>query len=75
VDDTYRILTAIVQHELQTEIPPMGSETILDDLPGWDSVALAGVLLAIEERFQVAAVRRDLVPTTGAELLLLCNPV
>jgi len=73
VDETYRLLTEIIKRELQTEIEPLRPDTVLDDLPGWDSVALAGVLLAIEEQFHVNAVRRDVVVVTGEELALLCK--
>jgi hypothetical protein len=31
------------------------------------------VLLSIEEQFQVNAVRRDVVATTGAELFQICQ--
>ncbi|MCB8883358.1 hypothetical protein ACELLULO517_24130 [Acidisoma cellulosilytica] len=74
MDDIYQVLTTILESELQTDIPPLRPDTVLDDLPGWDSVSLAGVLLAIEEQFQVNAVRRDLVATTGADLFRLCKP-
>jgi acyl carrier protein len=73
VDDTYRLLTKILESELQTPISPLRPDTVLDDLPGWDSVTLAGVLLSIEEQFQVNAVRRDVVATTGAELFQICQ--
>ncbi len=74
MDDLYRVLTTILADELQTDIPPLRPDTVLDDLPGWDSVSLAGVLLAIEERFKVNAVRRDATATTGADLARLSQP-
>ncbi len=75
MDDTYRRLSQIVGAELGTEPVELQPDTVLDDLPGWDSVALAGVLLAVEEQFNVNAVRRDVgVLATGADLARLCHP-
>jgi acyl carrier protein len=70
----YEELTAIVGDELGSPPQPIGPDTLLDDIPGWDSVTLAGVLLAIESRFGVAAGRQQLDGVaTGADLARLCR--
>lgn len=72
--DVYEILSEIVGSELGAAIAPIGPETQLDDIAGWDSVTLAGVMLAIEARFGVAASRRRVDQiSTGADLARLCE--
>jgi acyl carrier protein len=52
---------------------PVALDTILADLPGWDSVAMAGVMLALEDRFGVMLERTsvDGVNTAGDLLALV----
>ena len=75
MDDIYRKLTEIMRNELGIDDLELQPDTVLDDLPGWDSVTLAGVLLAVEDQFHVNAVRRDAgILVTGADLARLCQP-
>lgn len=59
-DETYRTLTALIEDELAIRPLVLAPETVLADLRGWDSVALAGVLVAIEMRFGVVVDRDQL---------------
>ena len=73
--DIYARLSHIVAGEIGADGVAIGPETELDDLPGWDSVALAGVLLAIESEFEVGVTRQQIQHmSTGADLARLCAP-
>jgi acyl carrier protein len=75
MSDVYGQLAEIIGQELSTPPPSIGADTVLDDLPGWDSVTVAGVLLAIEEQFGVMTGRREIDQLrTGADLARLCTP-
>jgi acyl carrier protein len=67
--ETYRVLAALISEETGTAPVELTPETVLADLRGWDSVAIAGVLLAIESRFGIE-VDRDCVEnlTTAKDL-------
>jgi acyl carrier protein len=68
------MLAAIIGEELDTPPPPLDPDTVLDDIPGWDSVTVAGVLLAIEERFGIVASRAEIDELrTAADLARLCQ--
>ena len=70
----YEQLGRIIGDELGTAPVPLTPETLLDDIPGWDSVTIAGVLLGIEETFDVVATRKLLARlVTGADLARLCE--
>jgi acyl carrier protein len=71
--EPYASLSAIIGKELGVTVPELDAESQLDDLPGWDSVALAGVLVALEARFGVAVGRTeiDAIETAG-DLARLC---
>jgi acyl carrier protein len=70
----YEQLGRIIGDELGTEPVALTPETKLDDIPGWDSVTIAGVLLGIEETFGVVATRSVLSRlVTGADLARLCE--
>jgi acyl carrier protein len=70
----YEQLGRIIGDELGTAPIALTAEMRLDDIPGWDSVTVAGVLLGIEERFNVVATREDLTQlATGADLARLCG--
>lgn len=56
-DEIYRTLTALIEDELAAGPVSLTPETVLRDLRGWDSIAFAGVLVAIEIRFGVAVDR------------------
>ena len=56
-DEIYRTLAALIEEELASGPLAVAPATVLRDLRGWDSVATAGVLVAIEIRFGVAADR------------------
>jgi acyl carrier protein len=60
-------LAAIIGGELGIAPPALDADSELADLPGWDSVALAGVLVALEARFGVAVGRAeiDAIETAG----------
>lgn len=73
--DLYATLGALIGEELATPPVALTPATQLDDIPGWDSVALAGVVLAIETRFAVAVSRAQVDGIhTGADLAALCGP-
>lgn len=74
MSDVYAVLTEIVSRELDTALPTLTEATRLDDLSGWDSVALAGVLVEIESRFGVVATRAQIdgVRTAG-DLARMCG--
>ncbi len=75
MSDVYSQLAAAIGAELDCPPPPLGPDTVLDDIPGWDSVTVAGVLLAIEEMFGTVATRREIDDLrTGADLARLCEP-
>jgi acyl carrier protein len=74
MSDVYEMLAAIIGEELDTPPPPLSPDTVLDDIPGWDSVTVAGVLLAIEERFGIVASRAEIDELqTAADLARLCQ--
>ena len=52
-EDTYRVLAALIGEEIGIGPVELAPETVLADLRGWDSVAIAGVLLAVEARFGI----------------------
>ena len=52
-EETYRVLAALIGEEIGTGPVELAPETVLADLRGWDSVAIAGVLLAVESRFGI----------------------
>ena len=73
MSSTYERLSTLVGEELGRAGVQITPETELDDLPGWDSVALAGVLLAIETEFGVPVARSAADGVlTGADLARLC---
>ena len=73
MSDVYSQLAAIIGQELSSPPPPLGPDTVLDDIPGWDSVTVAGVLLAIEDQFGTVTSRREVDGLqTGADLAKLC---
>lgn len=47
------LIAAIVGAEIAADPASLDADTRLDDLPGFDSVAMAGVLLEIEDRLGV----------------------
>jgi len=59
-DEIYRTLAVLIEEELASGPLALAPETVLRDLRGWDSVATAGVLVAIEIRFGVAVDRERL---------------
>jgi acyl carrier protein len=73
--DTYRVLGTLVGEEIGTGPVELTPETVLADLRGWDSVAIAGVLLAIESQFDVEVDRDRLENlTTAQDLAELVEP-
>jgi acyl carrier protein len=75
MSDVYQALGEILGEELGRAPVPLTAQTELDDLPGWDSATLAGVILAIEFAFGVSITRDQLGPIeTGADLARLCQP-
>jgi acyl carrier protein len=58
--DAYRDVGEIIGNELGGAPVDVSPGMELADIPGWDSVALAGVLMAIEERLGYAP-DRDLI--------------
>jgi acyl carrier protein len=50
---TLAVLGDLIGDELGCGPVALQADTILADLPGWDSVAMAGVMLALEDRFGV----------------------
>lgn len=75
MSELYATLGALIGEELATPPVPLAPGTQLDDIPGWDSVALAGVVLAIETRYGVAVSRAQVDGIhTGADLAALCGP-
>ena len=73
--DVYDRLSSIVAEEVGASDLAIGPDTELEDIPGWDSVALAGVLLAIETEFDVTAGRAQVQALVrGADLARLCGP-
>lgn len=66
-DEIYRALAALIGEELGTDQVALTPETVLADLRGWDSVAIAGVLIAIESRFGVEVDRDHLENLTMAK--------
>jgi acyl carrier protein len=73
----YTTLGEILGDELDTAPVQLTADTELADIPGWDSAALAGVILGIETAFSVtihAGQIRDI--NTAADLARLCanNP-
>ena len=73
--DTYRVLGALIGEEIGTGPVELAPETVLADLRGWDSVAIAGVLLAIEARFDIEVDRDRLENlTTAKDLADLVEP-
>lgn len=70
----YRTLGEILGEELGCAPVALTAQTELDDLPGWDSATLAGVILSIEAAFGVGITREQLGPiATGADLARLCH--
>lgn len=70
----YQTLGEILGEELGCAPVPLTAQTELDDLPGWDSATLAGVILSIESAFGVSVTREQLGPiATGADLARLCG--
>lgn len=73
ITDIYVTLGQILGEEFGCPPVALAAETELDDLPGWDSAALAGVILGIEDAFGVSITRDQLGPlVTGADLARLC---
>lgn len=74
MSDIYRTLGEILGEELGRAPVALTAQTELDDLPGWDSATLAGVILSIEDAFGVTITREQLGPVaTGADLARLCQ--
>ena len=72
--DIYKALSEILADELNQASAPLTEHTELDDLPGWDSAALAGVILSIESHFGVSITRKQLDSiVTVADLARLCQ--
>ena len=69
--EIYAILQDIVAGELDAGPVSLAPDTVLDDLRGWDSVALAGVVVAIEARFGNPITRAELGDIRRAEDLAL----
>jgi acyl carrier protein len=70
---TLAVLGDLIGDELGCGPVALQADTILADLPGWDSVAMAGVMLALEDRFGVMLERTAgdllaLVKTAGADI-------
>lgn len=59
-DEIVRTLAALIEEELAVGPLALSPETVLRDLEGWDSIAIVGVLVAIESRFGVAVNRNRL---------------
>jgi len=73
MSDVYEILGGIIGDELGVAPVSLGPDTLLADIPGWDSAALAGVLLGIEDQFGVVANREQIDGlNSGADLAGLC---
>lgn len=68
-EEIYRVLAMLIGEELGSGPVDITSETVLADLRGWDSVAIAGVLIAIESRFGIEVDRDRLENlSTGQDL-------
>lgn len=75
MSELYATLGTLIGEELATPPVALTPATQLDDIPGWDSVALAGVILAIETRFGTAVSRAQVDGIhTAADLAALCAP-
>lgn len=61
------MLTRLIKEELGAGPVVLTPETVLADLRGWDSVALAGVLVAIEIRLGVVVDRDQLETLSRVE--------
>lgn len=74
MSEVYAVLSKIVGDELGADAIPIGPDTELDDIAGWDSVTLAGVLIALEGRFGVPISRENIDRiATGADLARICQ--
>jgi acyl carrier protein len=73
VTDIYRVLAEIIAQEIEAPQIALDSNTLLEDIAGWDSIVFAGVLVAIETRFRTVATRQqiDNIRTAG-DLAALC---
>jgi len=73
MSDVYEALGRIIGEELDGRAVQLNPEMELADIPGWDSAALAGVILGIETTFGVAIhasqIRRI---STAGDLAKLC---
>jgi acyl carrier protein len=69
--EIYAVLQEIVAAELVAGPVSLAPDTVLDELRGWDSVALAGVVVAIETRFGNPITRAELGEIRRAEDLAL----
>jgi acyl carrier protein len=74
MSDLYQTLATIIGTELDCPPPALTPDSQLEDLPGWDSVALAGVLVGLETRFGVAIGRTEInAIETAGDLARLCQ--
>ena len=58
--DIQRSVQALVQAETGTDTN-VAPNTVLDDISGWDSVSMAGVLMALEEEYSIRIGRHQVV--------------
>ncbi|MDD2860209.1 MAG: acyl carrier protein [Acidiphilium sp.] len=65
--DSFETLQAIFRDELFSPSLALTPETVLADIPGWDSVNLSCVILGVEKRFGItfSADQMDRLETAG----------
>ena len=61
-NEIYDILGTLIANELGVGSVAISPDTVLAELRGWDSVAMAGLLVAMEIRFDIT-VQRDQLET------------
>lgn len=71
--ERFAALHEIFRSELADPDLPLTPETVLADIPGWDSVNLSCVILGVETRFGVtfSAAQMDRLETVGDFLAVI----
>lgn len=51
--DVYRVLTEIIGDTLDVDDLVLTPETMAADVPGWDSLKMVSIIIAVEARFHI----------------------
>lgn len=70
--DILQAITECVNAETGNTTTPILSETVASEVVGWDSIAHVGVIIAIEEKFEIEFTEEEISGLANVGAIIKC---